>query len=211
MTLTKQEKDLIAQQIAKKIPFNHILNQIRDCVINSNISRIHLSTRKDLYNIGCSYHLGHHPTWHKNDAVSVDGLVNLMKSHGESVLFYKSQGSACHDYPQTKQEDFILIIMTTSQAEILKQYGEDIICIDGTHGTNNYDFELHTLMVVDELREGFPCAFLISNRSDQEVLNIFFSEVRKRIGTINCRIFMSDMAESYFNSWLQIMGIPGKR
>lgn len=52
-----------------------------------------------------------------------------MKSHGECLSFYKSQGSACHNYPHTKYEDFILIIMTASQAEILKKYEEDVICI----------------------------------------------------------------------------------
>lgn len=191
MTLTKPEKESIAKKISEKILFNHILDEIRNSVVN---------------HIESSYHLGHPPTWHKNDAVSVDALVNSMKSHGECV-----QEVVCDDYPELKYEDFLLIIMTNTQAEILKKYGHDIICIDGTHGTNNYDFELHTLMVVDELREGFPCSFFISNRSDQRILNIFFMEVRNKIGPISCRIFMSDMAEGYFNSWLHIMGPPEKR
>lgn len=211
MTLTKPEKESIAQKIAEKIPFNHILDEIRNSVVNETLKRVHLTNRKDLYNIESSYHLGHPPTWHKNDAVSVDALVNSMKSHGECVLFYKPQEVVCDDYPELKYEDFLLIIMTNTQAEILKKYGHDIICIDGTHGTNNYDFELHTLMVVDELREGFPCSFFISNRSDQGILNIFFMEVRNKLGPISCRIFMSDMAEGYFNSWLHIMGPPEKR
>lgn len=34
------------------------------------------------------------------------------------------------------------------------------------HGLNNYDFELTTIMVVDEFGEGVPVAFMFSNRKD---------------------------------------------
>jgi hypothetical protein len=42
--------------------------------------------------------------------------------------------------------------MTEAQCELLRKYGSDCICIDGTHGTNSYDFELITLLVVDDIR-----------------------------------------------------------
>lgn len=211
MTLTKQEKHLLASKIAQKIPFNNILDDIRNSVVNSDLQRIHLSNRKDLFNIEYAYQLAHPPTWHKNDAISVEAWVNDMKQHSDCVIFYKPQGILLEDCLQFKKEDFILIIMTPSQREILLKYGEDIICLDGTHGTNSYDFELHTIMVVDELREGFPTGFLISNRSDFEVLALFFSKIQKEVGTIKCRTFMSDMAEAYFNAWIKVMGLPEKR
>ncbi|XP_072375185.1 uncharacterized protein [Diabrotica undecimpunctata] len=211
MSLSIQEKEQIAKKIAQKIPFNNILDEIRDSVVNSNLKRIHLTTRKDLFNIEHAYQLAHPPTWHKNDAISIEAWVNSMKEQGECVLFYKPQGVFYEDYPQFKNEDFILIVMTPSQIEILKKFGGNIICLDGTHGTNSYDFELHTIMVVDEIREGFPCGFLISNRSDHEVLVLFFSEIQKQAGVIQCTAFMSDMAETYFNAWLQTMGAPEKR
>ncbi|CAG9837716.1 unnamed protein product [Diabrotica balteata] len=211
MTLTKHEKEEIAKKIAQKIPFNNILDDIRDSVIDLNLKRIHLTTKKDLFNIEHSYQLAHPPTWHKNDAISIEAWVNSMKEQGECVLFYKPQGVYYKDYPQLKNDDFVLVIMTPSQVELLKKFGGNIICLDGTHGTNSYDFELHTIMVVDEIREGFPCGFLISNRSDHEVLVLFFSEIMKQTGIIKCKAFMSDMAEAYFNAWLQTMGAPDKR
>ena len=33
---------------------------------------------------------------------------------------------------------------------MIEKYSKDIIAIDSTHGTNNYDFQLTTLKVVDE-------------------------------------------------------------
>ena len=44
------------------------------------------------------------------------------------------------------------------------------VCVDGTHGTNGYDFTLITVMVIDEYGEGFPVAWCISNREDQLLL-----------------------------------------
>jgi hypothetical protein len=96
--------------------------------------------------------------------------------------------------------------MNSGQEELLKQYASDYLYIDGTHGLNQYDFELHTLLVLDDIREGFPCAFLISNRADEQVVCIFFNYIKERIGMrITCKVFMSDMAETYYNAWKQIM------
>ncbi|XP_064211804.1 uncharacterized protein LOC103313542 isoform X1 [Tribolium castaneum] len=100
--------------------------------------------------------------------------------------------------------------MNLGQEEILKKYGSDCICIDGIHGLNQYDFEMHTLLVIDDVREGFPCAFLISNRSDETVLKIFFHHIKERIGfQLTSKVFMSDMAEAYYKAWNFIMG-PAK-
>ena len=48
--------------------------------------------------------------------------------------------------------------MNSLQITMLKKFGEHLICIDSTHGTNGYDFNLITVMVVDEFGEGFPVA-----------------------------------------------------
>ncbi|KAL1514048.1 hypothetical protein ABEB36_003371 [Hypothenemus hampei] len=101
--------------------------------------------------------------------------------------------------------------MNSGQCEMLEKYGSDCICIDGTHGLNSYDFELHTLLVLDDMRQGFPCAFLLSNRSDKEVLTIFFEYVKLSAGNITPNVFMSDICESYFNAWLEVMSRPKLR
>ncbi|KAJ8977220.1 hypothetical protein NQ317_002473, partial [Molorchus minor] len=106
-------------------------------------------------------------------------------------------------------EDFVLIIMTTAQKDFLAKYGLDVICVDGTHWLNSYQFELTTLLVLDDLREGFPCSFLISNRSDKEVLKLMFSKFKEEI--VTPKVFMSDMAESSYNAWTEVNGVPERR
>jgi hypothetical protein len=87
------------------------------------------------------------------------------------------------------------------QASMLKELGNNIICIDSTHKTTGYDFLLITLMVVDEFCEGFPVAWCLSTREDQAVLNIFFGELKRRNGSINPSWVMTDDAEQFYSCW----------
>ena len=114
--------------------------------------------------------------------------VEELIQNDSCVLFYKQQ-QVLKNYPQLKSEDFILVLMNEAQIEILNKYGSDILCIDGTHGLNQYDFQLITLLTVDNLRQGYPCAFLISNRCDEEVISIFFSCIKEKIGPIQPNAF----------------------
>ncbi|KAK5648053.1 hypothetical protein RI129_002945 [Pyrocoelia pectoralis] len=193
LNLTAGERKEIAAKIALKIPFSHILDEVRDKVTEDSIQRIHLLTRKDLNNITTAFNLHAESVRHPNDAISIEAWVTDMHNT-QCVLFYKPQ------------EDFVLIIMNDGQFQMLQQFSTDCVCIDCTHGLNGYDFELHTLLVLDDLRQGFPTAFLISNRSDQEVLTLFFSCIKEKIGySISPKVFMSDMAEAHYNVWNRVM------
>uniref|UniRef100_A0A6P7HB34 Uncharacterized protein LOC114346518 isoform X1 n=1 Tax=Diabrotica virgifera virgifera TaxID=50390 RepID=A0A6P7HB34_DIAVI len=160
--LSEEDRNNFAVKIASKIPFDAILDNVRDAVEGDYVDRLHLLTKRDLYNIEKSFNLN--SVRHCNDAVSVDSLVNEMsKEENNCVLFYKPQDSLSKDYSQLKKEDFILIIMNSVQCHLLKKYGSDCICLDGTHGTNGYNFELITLLVIDDMRQLFPCAFMITD------------------------------------------------
>lgn len=134
-----------------------------------------------------------------------------MRRDGDCILFYKPQGSTLENKPELKENDFILMLMNNSQAELLIKYGSDCVCLDGTHGLNNYNFELSTLLVLDNMRKGFPCTYMISNRSDSDILKLFFLEVKGKVSVINPKTFMSDLANSFYNAWTSIMEFPQKR
>ncbi|XP_068083939.1 uncharacterized protein [Anabrus simplex] len=210
--LTEKERVSIAADIANKIPFQAILDRIRDSVSDSKLERIHLLTKQDLYNIERCYNLCSSSIRHQNDGTSVEAWVSeVNSSDSPCVLFYKPQETVNESHPELNSADFVLIIMNSAQGEILKKYGNDGICIDGTHGLNSYGFELTTLMVLDDMRQGFPCAFLISNRNDWQILSIFFQYIKSEVGTISPKVFMSDLAESFFNAWISTMGTPAMR
>lgn len=81
------------------------------------------------------------------------------------VLYYKSQDENDWIGEQgiLSKHDFALILMTNFQQEILKKFGHNKICVDGTHGTNAYDIQLYTVVTVDEFESGCPVAFCLSN------------------------------------------------
>ncbi|KAB0799012.1 hypothetical protein PPYR_06892 [Photinus pyralis] len=205
LTLTTKERENFALKIASKIPFQVILDEVRDSICNSELDRTHLLTKKDLHNIQQTFNLNNEAIRHTNDAVSIESWVKEVESSG-CVLFYKPQDISLLEHQNLKKEDFILIIMNMGQLEILEKFADDCICLDGTHGLNPYDFQLHTLLVLDDLREGFPCAFLFSNRSDVEILVLFFSCIKEKMKRqIKPRVFMSDMEKTFYNAWIRVM------
>jgi hypothetical protein len=64
-------------------------------------------------------------------------------------------------------------------------------------------------MTLDDMHQGFPCAF--KNRTDIIVLKIFFETIKSKVGVLSPKVFMSDMAECFFNSWVQVMSEPENR
>lgn len=211
LTLTQTNREMLASKIAARVPFPDILDDVRGSLSESNLQRIHLLTRKDLYNIQSSFNLCSSSVRHPSDGLSVDSWVTEMQKTDNCVLYYKPQGTVSEEHLQLKSEDFVLIIMNEAQCEILKKYGSDCICLDGTHGMNSYNFELNTLLVIDGLRQGFPGAFLISNRTDKEIFKLFFFYVKQRTGVISPKVFMSDMAEAFFTAWIEEMKMPDFR
>ncbi|KAJ8964102.1 hypothetical protein NQ314_005127 [Rhamnusium bicolor] len=210
LTIPKKQREALAAKIAQKIPFGDILNEVRDSVSNEKLERLHLLTRKDLHNIVSTFNMNSDSCRHAYDAISIDAWVTKMKD-SSCVRFYKPQNSLSGQCAGLKNEDFMLIIMNETQCEILKKFGTDCICIDRTHGMNSYVFEIVTLMVIDETQQGFPCAFLICNRTDQEVISIFYEHIKKYIGLLKPNVFMSDMEDSFYNAWLAVMDLPAKR
>lgn len=121
------------------------------------------------------------------------------------VLLYKKQGEI-DNLNNLCVNDFCLIIMTEFQKTMLKKFGQNIIAIDGTHGLNNYDFELSSVLVVDEFGEGVPVVFMFSNRKDTYIYQLCFRVVKLNVGSISPNTFMTDIVSTYYNAWLHIMG-----
>ncbi|KAF8789517.1 hypothetical protein HNY73_007450 [Argiope bruennichi] len=100
-----------------------------------------------------------------------------------------------------KHFDDAISVDIWAQNEMLKKYGPDCICVDGTHGLSDYGFQL---MIYGK---DFH-VFFISDREDEEALSIFFKYIKNELGPVTPAIFMSDMANAFYNAWSTIMGLP---
>lgn len=85
LSLTKNERKNLAVDIANKVPFQVILDKIRDSVIDSDLRRIHLLRKKDLYNIENSYNLGSSSVGYEDNGTSVETFEEEI--HSSDDLF----------------------------------------------------------------------------------------------------------------------------
>ncbi|XP_064482900.1 uncharacterized protein LOC135395736, partial [Ornithodoros turicata] len=192
-------------KLAEGVSLEAVLDDTRDSTTGP-VSRLHLVTRMNLHNILKSFDINYAEKMNHNDFVSVATWVDAMLAQENGpVKFFKQQG-VCDEKGLFNKEDFVLVIMTEPQQQLLSKLGSEKICIDSTHGTTGYDFNLTTLMTVDEYGAGVPCAYLLSNRTDTATLKVFLESVRACAGPLNTTVFMSDDASEFYNAWRTVMG-----
>ena len=131
-----------------------IIDDIRDSETNQ-ISREHLVSKKDISNIKKQYNIEGIRRY-PNDLISVAEIVNEMEDlYYNPVILFKQQGeppsNCCTD---SAKENFLLVLQTEFQSDMLCRHGRKGVCMDATYKINDYDFNLITLMVLDDFQEG---------------------------------------------------------
>ncbi|KAJ8910558.1 hypothetical protein NQ315_008943 [Exocentrus adspersus] len=204
--IPKMDRSVIAAKLTLGVSPSRILDSHRD-KIGENINREDLITRKDIQNIKNSYHINiSEGIRHENDAVSVElWIKQCEQEENNPILFYKKQGVEDNVYGLLAV-DFCLVIMTDFQKNMFKKFGDNIVAVDGTHGLNNYNFELTSVLVVDEFGEGIPVAFMFTNRKDTYIYELFFNAIKLSIGILSAKTFMTDIVSTYYSAWCSIMG-----
>ena len=91
---------------------------------------------------------------HEDDAMSVSMFVaELQQECYNPVLLFKPQGRIDEAH-SLESETFILVIQTQFQMELYQKHASTILCIDSTHGTNQYRFKLISAVVPDDRGKG---------------------------------------------------------
>ena len=76
-----------------------------------------------------------------------------------------------------------------------------------THETNQYEFPLITLVVVNEINKGNPVGFFISNYADELSLRPFLEETKKRCPEdLKINTIMTDDDNSGNNAFTNVFG-----
>ena len=196
---------LIVAKLQDSVPVDDILDYIRDKYQHKERSREHLIKKRDIINIKRKLNVNcvHK---HPNDLLSVCTWVEELKTLSYNpILAFKPQG----DSPSTRTlapDTFLLALQTQYQCNAFCKYGNKIVCMDSTHGTNIYDFLLISVLVVDDHGEGVPIAWAISNHETEEVLLEFLYAIKERVGELHPKVFMSDDAVQYYTAWSKVFG-----
>ena len=117
-------------------------------------SRKHFITKQDISNVRVNIK-DNAIIRHKSDPMSVSLLVSELQQEAfDPILLFKPQGEKSTTHTTLPTEGFVLVIQTQFQQELFQKYGHKILCIDATHGTNAYRFQLITCIVPDEFGKG---------------------------------------------------------
>ncbi|KAF0754169.1 SWIM-type domain-containing protein [Aphis craccivora] len=82
---------------------------------------------------------------HDIDALSVDLQVKrFFENSSNPIIMYKTQET--ENFPLDINNS-MLVILTEIQIKVLKKFSSGKLCIDSTHGTNQYNFNLTTIIV----------------------------------------------------------------
>lgn len=204
----KTVQDIVAKKLAAEVPVKRIVKEIRathSTEAQSIQNKLQLLTKQDVYNVSTLRNVNIVSIRNQRRCPDdIQGVESWVEENAESVLFYKKQDEL---HSLFKKEDFVLVIMKPEQIVMLQKFGSNVVYLDGTHGAP-YDFILHTLLIIDQYEEGYPVCFLITNRNDQIALQVMFSVIKDKVGSIRPKAFMSDMQSSYINAWSAVMPVP---
>ena len=78
-------------------------------------------------------------------------------------------------------------LQTKFQRDVLWKFCKNANCVDTMHGTNDDDFNLLTLLVVDKYGEGIPAGWMIFTL----VIVEFLKSIKSRDGDLKAEYFMS--------------------
>lgn len=173
--------------------------------MDDDIRRIHLVSRTDIYNISRSFKIANKESLVENEATSISSWVENMEALGENcpVIFYKEKGA---EHRNLKVNDYMLVIMSKVQQQLLERCENRVICIDDIKVCQSYNYHLMTLMTVDEFNIACPLAFCVSNKIDECVALLFSEVIYSKVGAIAGNIFMSSDIPALYTAWQKIMG-----
>lgn len=204
LRVSKSTKDAIQSKLVEGFPVKEIIRQIR-MKTSEEYGAAEYVTRKDIENIIEKYSIGQVYKLNDDDGESVDQFVQKdIIDENSSVILYKPMGIGMPNTKTITESDFLLAIMNEEQRNFLRKAMSSppgILCVDATHGTNAYGFQLITLMSVNSFGNGVPCAFLFSTKENQEALGLFFSAIKQVVGHFEPKVFMSDDASAYWNAF----------
>ncbi|XP_050503107.1 uncharacterized protein LOC126882291 isoform X2 [Diabrotica virgifera virgifera] len=199
--LSKAEEKTIEEKLMAGVPPSRILQDSRKFE-KPQLDRLALLTSQDLANLSKKYNV--HKKRDQNDMVATTLKVQEWNANNKNYAFlFKKEGEE-HDV--LRKEDFAIGFMNKIMEDKLRKFPK-IICMDGTHGTNKRQMDLTIMLVKDDRNAGFPVAFLLSNRLDQQVQEVFLDALKNKMKTeIQAEHFMSDDENKYYNAWVKIMG-----
>lgn len=124
------------------------------------------------------------------------------KTNKDCIKFFKPKYCISPKYPELGLDGYFLLLMTKPQIEFMKKFSERLVCVDRQKGEN---YEIVSLLILDDKEECLPCAFLFTNKVTVEVVKVFFKEIKNIVGKVETKLVLSEKFNRVANVWEQVM------
>jgi hypothetical protein len=117
----------------------------------------------------------------KTDAAAVQHLVE--GRYSEYVVHYQAYqperaGPAGDTLPE---EPFTLVMAHLFQLRMLRAFGQQLVHLDATGGTNKNGFPLYCVLVVDEWGNGVPAGYMVTSSEGADVVTVFLQQLKAAV------------------------------
>lgn len=199
--ISSMTKSRIATLLKRGLPICEVMEELKMFDEDGKKLKESTITSDDIRNVQRSMNIN-------NDGIIPSDVLAIQASNienSENVLYFKKRGEIDPKYPLLDEQDYVVIMMNKPQMENLLKFGSNVICLDSVHSSSDYEFILHSALVANEYYEGYPCCFVLTNRSDQLPINIMLYAIKEQVGQLRPKIFMSDIQPTYIIAWQNIM------
>ncbi|CAO4372844.1 unnamed protein product [Caenorhabditis nigoni] len=104
--------------------------------------------------------------------------------------------------------DFLLVMITPSHLQSLKNFSHKMIILDDTHHVTQYGLKLTTITVIDNFDRGEPAGFLISSSTTSKEVAKLFECIRELFPEFHPKYCMTDDANCFWNGYTQANILP---
>lgn len=215
MRVDEVHREIVRADLERGVDEAKICKNIREDYTPKKTVRPSNLIKKDFVrNISKRFDFGANGQLHESDPISIDLFVEEQKETGEVIICsYKQQGKVDDAFPGMAKDDFLFAFMTAHQKELinkLESWDHVVICMDATHGLNDYGFQLISVLTKDGFGEGLPLAHMFCNRETYSALKHFIRGIFSECGKVKCNAFMSDDAIQYYQAWSSVMTDRGE-
>lgn len=118
---------------------------------------------------------------------------------GCTILFQKKYGEASAQF-KLLRSDFCLIV-ATNKRRLLHEHGVRTLCLDRIPWNRSDDLSITALFVVDTCGFEHTVAFMLSDRSDAYIYEVFFTKLRKYLEEAQPEVVLTPVSQSVFSAF----------
>lgn len=207
--LSVEERKAVRNQIAGGVQIENDLNVVPVSIANDDLRLMYLAKKNEIYNIEQNINFEEEIIKYPINPRTVQSWINSMRlSSDTEMLMFKPHGVTDNANSFLNKDCFFLTFMTKTQKLLLQKYGLGTVILEHTQSGK---IHLSSLLILDECSEGFPIAFMFTDKFDVNTISLFLEKVKCSVRQIKPSVFISGTNNLCYSAWIKVIGVPKTR